>query len=139
MIPYSNLTLLWNYTNKTGCPKCKHMHCRKICEIQRYIALPNIIIHPCNSLYFYVSNLVWTLFPNQFRYEEIQSVTLKFYRVRQCSISVFYINTNKKIRLLETGKTIYLLKCGQLITISVLFIFLLLYKNLMSYVILLTS
>ena len=66
------------------------IHCRKICEIQKYTTLSNTIKHPCNALYFSVSRLVWTLFLKQSRYGEIRSVTQMFYRVRQCSISRYF-------------------------------------------------
>ena len=54
---------------KQGAQNVNIIHCRKICEIQRCIAPPNTILHLCNSTNFYLSKLVWTPIPNQFRYD----------------------------------------------------------------------
>ena len=65
-------------------------HCRKICEIQRYTALSNTVKHSCNSPYFSISGLVQTPFLKQSRYGDIRSVIRIFYRVRQCSIPLYF-------------------------------------------------
>ena len=75
---------------KQGAQNVNIMYCRKVCKILRCITLRHTIIYPCNTSYFYVSKLVWIPFPNQFRYGEIQNVTQKFYRIRQCSISPYF-------------------------------------------------
>ena len=52
------------------------IHCIKICKIQICITLPNTMLYPHNITSFYISKLVWTPIPNQFRYEKYLQFTI---------------------------------------------------------------
>ena len=52
--------------------------------------MSNTVKCPCNAPHFSVSGLVWTPFLKQSGYREKWSVTLVFYRVKQCSISPYF-------------------------------------------------
>ena len=56
----------------------------------RNTALSNSVKLECNTLYFFISELVWKQSPNQVGYIEIQRITWMYYGVRQCNISSYF-------------------------------------------------